>query len=413
MVTMATLTEILVGVALLTGLAWLLTLTILLVRARLLPRGEVCLHINDTEEVRVLPGGKLHEALATVNILLPTACGGKGSCGQCRIKVVAGGGTLLPTESALITRFEAAEGFRLACQLTVLEDLRLQLPAALLESRKWNCTVRSNRNVATFIKELVLELPAGEVLNFEAGGYVQIECPPHHLRFADFDIDPAYRPDWERFGLFRLESQSRQPATRAYSMANCPLENNVVVLNVRIATPTPTVTGPVPPGVVSSWLFHLKPGDRVDVAGPFGEFFHRDGEAEMVYIGGGAGMAPLRSHILDLLERLSSRRTISFWYGARSLREAFYVEEFSRLAQQHPNFRFCLALSAPLPEDQWTGPTGLIHDVIYEHYLGSHPAPEDCEYYLCGPPMMIAATNNMLQELGVDEESILFDDFGA
>jgi Na+-transporting NADH:ubiquinone oxidoreductase subunit F len=408
-----TTTEILVGVALLTGLACLLTLTILLVRGRLLPSGEVRLRINDSREISVLPGGKLHEALATQGILLPTACGGKGSCGQCRVQVVDGGGALVPVESALLSRAEASEGYRLACQLSVLEDMQLKLPESLLDSKKWVCTVRSNRNVATFIKELVLELPKGETLNFQAGGYVQIECPPHQLRYSDFDIDLAYRADWERLGLFELESGTRQPATRAYSMANCPTENDLVVLNVRIATPPPNVPGRVPPGVVSSWIFNLKPGDRAEVAGPFGEFFYRDSAAEMIYIGGGAGMAPLRSHILDLLGRLGSQRSISYWYGARSLREAFYVEEFRRLEQEHPNFSFKLALSAPLPEDQWTGLTGLIHDVIFEHYLGTHPAPEDCEYYLCGPPMMIAAVNSMLQELGVDEESILYDDFGA
>lgn len=409
---MVALREILMGVMLLTGIAWLLTLTILLVRGRLLPRGEVCLRINDTHEVSVSPGGKLHEALASQDILLPTACGGKGTCGQCLVRI-PDSGPLLPTESALISRTEAAEGYRLACQLTVLEDLQLRLPEALLESRKWSCTVRSNKNVATFIKELVLELPAEEQLNFQAGGYVQIECPPHSLRYADFEIGSVYRPDWERFGLFELASESRQLTTRAYSMANSPLQNDVVVLNVRIATPPPSIPGQVPTGVVSSWLFHLKPGDRVEVAGPFGEFFHRDGDAEMIYIGGGAGMAPLRSHILDLLDRLDSQRTISFWYGARSLREAFYIEEFTRLAREHPNFSFHLALSAPLPEDQWTGPAGLIHDVVYEHYLSAHSAPEDCEYYLCGPPLMIAAVNSMLYELGVDEESILFDDFGG
>lgn len=408
---MAALTEILLGAALLTGIAWVLTLTILLVRGRLLPRGEVRLRINDTHEVSVAPGGKLHEALATQGILLPTACGGKGTCGQCLVRI-PGGGPLLPTESSLITRNEAAEGFHLACQFTVLEDLQLLLPEALLESKKWSCTVRSNKNVATFIKELVLELPAGEGLHFQAGGYVQVECPPHRLRYTDFDIGSVYRPDWERYGLFELESENRQLTTRAYSMANSPLENDVVVLNVRIATPPPNIPGKVPTGIVSSWLFNLKPGDRVEVIGPFGEFFHRDGAAEMIYIGGGAGMAPLRSHILDLLDRLGSQRTISFWYGARSLREAFYIEEFTRLAQEYPNFSFYLALSAPLPEDQWSGPTGLIHEVIYEHYLGAHAAPEDCEYYLCGPPLMIAAVNSMLLELGVDEESILFDDFG-
>lgn len=410
---MNTIAEILFGIGLLTFIVWLLTLLIIATRLRLMPRGAVLLRINDTLERSVSPGGKLHEALASVDILLPTACGGKGTCGQCRIQVLEGGGGLLPTEAAQITRREVKEGYRLACQVTVLENLNLAIPDELLETREWQCLVRSNDNVATFIKELVLELPPGETLDFQAGGYVQIKVPPHRLRYADFDIGQGYRSDWERFGFFKLESSSRETTSRAYSMANCPAENHIVMLNVRIATPPPSASDRVPPGIVSSWIFNLKSGDSVKVSGPFGKFFHRDTTAEMVYVGGGAGMAPMRSHILDLLGRLASQRRISFWYGARSLREAFYMEEFERLAERHSNFSFHLALSEPLPEDDWTGATGFIHDVLYDHYLGAHPAPEDCEYYLCGPPVMIAAVNRMLYELGVEQENILFDDFGA
>lgn len=410
---MASLGEVALGIGLLTGLVWVLTLAILGIRTRLLPQGDVAVRINESIDITVPPGGKLHEALAARQILLPTACGGRGTCGQCRVQVLAGGGTLLPTERALINRRDAAAGWRLACQVTVNDALQLRIPEALLESREWTCRVRSNRSVATFIKELVLEMPAGESLDFKAGGYVQVECSPHHLRYAEFDIGAGYRRDWERLGLFRLESSTPVPVRRAYSLANSPAENAIVMLNVRVATPPPSAPPDTPPGIVSSWIFKLEPGDEVRIAGPFGEFFHRDTQAEMVYVGGGVGMAPLRSHILDLLGRLESRRRISYWYGARSLREAFYVEEFERLAREHENFSFHLALSEPLPEDGWTGPAGFIHDVLRDQYLGAHPAPEDCEYYLCGPPVMIAAVNRMLHEFGVEEDNILFDDFGS
>jgi Na+-transporting NADH:ubiquinone oxidoreductase subunit F len=272
--------------------------------------------------------------------------------------------------------------------------------------------VRSNRNVATFIKELVLELPQGEILDFKAGGYIQIECPPHELRYASMDIDEEYRDDWERYGLFELESHVSEATMRAYSMANYPDENEIVMLNVRIATPPPDKYGKVPTGIMSSYIFDLKPGDKVTVSGPYGEFLARETDAEMVFIGGGAGMAPMRSHILDQLKRLKSHRRISFWYGARSLREAFYIEEFNQLAEQYENFSWHLALSEPLPEDEWTGPVGFIHEVLYDLYLKDHPAPEDCEYYLCGPPMMVAAVTHLLDDLGVEKENVLFDDFG-
>jgi Na+-transporting NADH:ubiquinone oxidoreductase subunit F len=300
----------------------------------------------------------------------------------------------------------------LACQVTVSGDLDIQVADDVFGVKKWECRVRSNDNVATFIKELVLELPQGETLDFKAGGYIQIECLPHELKYADFDIGEEYRGDWERFSLFDLESKVTEPAIRAYSMANYPEENDIVMLNVRIATPPPNAGDKVPAGVMSSFIFNLKPGDKVTVSGPYGEFLAKETDAEMVFVGGGAGMAPMRSHIFDQLKRLHSQRKISFWYGARSLREAFYAEEFDKLARQHENFSWYLALSDPLPEDNWDGPVGFIHEVLYKLYLQDHPAPEDCEYYLCGPPMMNAAVTRMLDSLGVEEENILFDDFG-
>lgn len=410
---MGTISQILLGIVLLTALVGLLTVIILAFRARLLPDGAITLTINGQKSLSVPAGAKLHEALASGGVLVPTACGGKGTCGQCRVQLESGGGPLLPTEAALIGRREAARGFRLACQVRANEDMALRLPPHLLDTRRWTCTVRSNRNVATFIKELILDLPPGQKLEFSAGSYVLVECPRHALDFGEFEIDPEYRGDWERLGLLKLRSYNPHVVQRAYSMANCPLEDDVVMLNVRIATPPPTARHPVPPGIVSSWIFQLKPGDRVSISGPYGEFFYDDSDAEMIYVGGGAGMAPMRSHILDLLERLHSKRRISFWYGARSLREAFYTEEFGRLAREHRNFSFHLALSEPLREDHWTGDTGFIHDVLYEQYLADHPAPEDCVYFLCGPPAMIAAVNHMLYELGVEEENIMYDDFGG
>jgi len=285
------------------------------------------------------------------------------------------------------------------------------VPPEVFSVRKWECTVRSNRNVATFIKELVLELPPGEVVPFRAGGYIQIECPPHEVRYADFDIDPKYRDDWDKFDMWRYVSKVDEPVTRAYSMANYPEELGIIMLNVRIASPPPRMPD-VPPGKMSSYIFSLKPGDKVTISGPFGEFFARETDNEMMFIGGGAGMAPMRSHIFDQFRRLKTHRKVTFWYGARSLREAFYVEDFDSIQRDFPNFQWTLALSEPLPEDNWTGPTGFIHQVVYENYLKNHPAPEDIEYYLCGPPAMLAACMKMLTDLGVERENILFDDFG-
>ena len=404
--------EILYSVLVFTGILLMLTLLILWVRARLVPQGDVHIRVNDELDLAVPAGGRLLGSLADKGIFVPSACGGGGTCGQCRVKVLEGGGSLLPTESSLISKREAAQGERLACQVAISQNLRIRVPDAVFGVKQWECTVRSNDNVATFIKELVLELPAGETLDFKAGGYIQIECPAHELKYSNYDIQEMYREDWERLGLLRLGSIVKEPTMRAYSMANYPEENRIIMLNVRIATPPPNAPDTVPAGVMSSFIFNLKPGDQVTVSGPYGEFFAKDSGAEMVFIGGGAGMAPMRSHIFDQLKRLLSERKITFWYGARSLREAFYVEEFDQLAASHPNFSWHLALSDPLPEDNWSGPVGFIHDVLYEQHLKDHPAPEDCEYYMCGPPMMIAAVTGLLDDLGVEEENVLFDDFG-
>ena len=404
--------EILYSVILFTSILLLLALLILWVRARLVPQGDVSIKINGELDLTAPTGGRLLGTLADAGIFVPSACGGGGTCGQCRIKVLKGGGSLLPTETSLISKREAATGERLACQVAVSQDLEVQVADDVFGVKKWQCTVRSNDNVATFIKELVLELPAGETLDFKAGGYIQIECPEHELSYSTFDIGAEFLDDWKRFGLLELKSVVKEPAIRAYSMANYPLENEIVMLNVRIATPPPGAGSKVPTGVMSSYIFNLKAGDEVTVSGPYGEFLAKDTNAEMVFIGGGAGMAPMRSHIFDQLKRLNSKRRITFWYGARSLREAFYVDEFNELENQHDNFSWHLALSDPMPEDDWSGLTGFVHNVLFENYLKDHPAPEDCEYYMCGPPMMIAAVVHLLEDLGVEEENVLFDDFG-
>lgn len=404
--------EIILSILVFSGILLILTGLILMVRAKLVPKGGVNIRINDELDINIPVGSKLMEGLSNGGIFVPSACGGGGTCGQCRIKVIEGGGALLPTEASLISKKEAAEGERLACQVTVSEDLVISVPEDVLGVKKWQCRVRSNDNVATFIKELVLELPEGETLDFKAGGYIQIECEPHELSYSTFDIDELYLEDWKRYSLLDIRSVVTEPTTRAYSMANYPEENTIVMLNVRIATPPPGAGNKIPTGIMSSYIFNLKPGDMATVSGPYGEFLAKDTEAEMVFIGGGAGMAPMRSHIFDQLKRLHSNRKISFWYGARSLREAFYVDEFNELEKTYTNFSWHLALSDPLPEDNWDGMVGFIHEVLYEQYLKDHPAPEDCEYYMCGPPMMNAAVKQLLYDLGVEDENVLLDDFG-
>jgi len=403
------------GIAMFPAVVLTLVALLLVARSKLVSAAEVTIDINGDAEraVKVKSGGTLLGSLVEHKIFLPSACGGKGTCGVCKVRVLGGDGVLLPTEESHIDRAEAREGVRLSCQVKVKQDLAIELPASVFATRRWRCKVRSNDNVATFIKELVLELPAGEEVPFKAGGYIQIEAPPHEVRYRDFLVDERFRADWDKFDVWRYVSKVEEPVTRAYSMANYPGEKGIITLNVRIASPPPRASPDVPPGKMSSYVFGLKPGDEVTISGPYGEFFAKETQAEMVFIGGGAGMAPMRSHIFDQLLRLGSKRRISFWYGARSLKEAFYVEEFDALAKAHPNFTWHLALSEPLPEDQWKGATGFIHQVLQKEYLATHRSPEDCEYYLCGPPQMLKACLTLLDGLGVEKENILFDDFGS
>ncbi len=405
-------TVITLGVVMFTAIVLALVAIILAARSRLVSSGNVTIEINGERELSVPAGDKLLQTLAANDVFLASACGGGGTCAQCKCIVREGGGSMLPTEQGHFNRRQANEGWRLSCQTPVKQDMKIQVPEEVFGVKAWECTVESNPNVATFIKELTLRLPEGESVDFKAGGYVQLECPPHHVKFADFDVDEEYRGDWERFKFFDLESKVDADVIRAYSMANYPEEKGIVKFNIRVATPPPGTQG-LPCGQMSSWVFSLKPGDKVMVYGPFGEFFAKESEAEMVYIGGGAGMAPMRSHIFDQLRRLQSKRKISFWYGARSLREMFYADEYDSLAAENDNFDWHVALSDPQPEDDWTGLTGFIHNVLYEEYLKDHPAPEDCEYYMCGPPMMNAAVIQMLTDLGVEPENILLDDFGG
>jgi Na+-transporting NADH:ubiquinone oxidoreductase subunit F len=408
-----TLLQVGLSVGLFTVIILILVFVILAARSKLVAGGTVHLVINEDKEFDVPTGGKLMGALADLGIFVPSACGGGGTCGQCTVRVLEGGGAILPTETSQISKREAREHYRLGCQVAVKQDMKLEMPDEIFGIRKIECTVVSNKNVASFIKELVLELPAGEELEFRAGGYIQIECPPHDLKYSDFDIDEEFRDEWDRYNLWQYESHVTETVSRAYSMASFPLEKTQVKLNVRIATPPPGADASIPPGIMSSYIFNLKPGDKAVISGPYGEFFAKETNNEMVFIGGGAGMAPMRSHIFDQLIRLHSKRKMTFWYGARSLREMFYVEEFNKLAEENDNFDWHIGLSEPLPEDNWTGYTGFIHNVIYENYLKDHPAPEDCEYYLCGPPMMNSAVIKMLEDLGVDNEHIMLDDFGG
>jgi len=391
-----------------------LVVIILFAKSKLVASGNVKIIINDSAEhtLKVPIGGKLLNALAAKQIFLPSACGGGGTCGECKCIVTDGGGDVLPTEKSQLNRGQIREHYRLSCQVPVKGDMKIEVPAEVFDIKKWECTVRSNRNVATFIKELILELPEGEHVDFRAGGYIQIEAPPHVANYSDFEIEDEYKEDWDKFNLWQFVSKVDEDVVRAYSMANYPLEEGIILLNVRIASPPPRMPN-VPPGQMSSFIFDLKPGDKVTISGPYGEFFAKETEAEMVFIGGGAGMAPMRSHIFDQLKRINTNRKMSYWYGARSRRESFYDDEFDELAKEHSNFKWHLALSEPIPEDNWTGYTGFIHQVLYDHYLKDHPAPEDCEYYMCGPPMMNAAVITMLEDLGVEPENILLDDFGG
>jgi Na+-transporting NADH:ubiquinone oxidoreductase subunit F len=405
--------EVLLGVGLFTTIIVALVLVILAARARLVASGEVDIIVNDDRELHLPVGVKLMQGLADAKIFVASACGGGGTCGQCKVRVLSGGGAILATETSLINRRDAAKHYRLSCQVTVKQDMRIRVPDEVFGVRQIECKVVSNNNVASFIKELVLALPQGEELDFKAGGYIQIECPPHKLSYADFDIDAHFRDEWDRYQLWSYKSDVRKTESRAYSMANFPSEKGVVKLNVRIATPPPGSDDSIPPGIMSSWIFNLKEGDPVTISGPYGEFFARETDNEMVFVGGGAGMAPMRAHIFDQLLRRQSKRKMSFWYGARSSKEVFYKDDFDSLAADNANFAWHLAMSEPQAEDNWTGYRGFIHRVLLDEYLANHEAPEDCEYYICGPPMMNSAVIKMLDDLGVPPENILLDDFGG
>lgn len=405
---------IIIGVVMFTLIVLVLVGLILFAKSKLVASGNVKITINDDPEktLTVPIGGKLLNVLADKQIYLPSACGGGGTCGECKCVVSEGGGDVLPTEKSKLNRKQVREHHRLSCQVPVKSNMKIEVSPEVFDIKKWECTVTSNKNVATFIKELVLKLPEGESVDFRAGGYIQIEAPPHELDFKDFDIEEEFREDWDKYNVWQYKSKVTEPIVRAYSMANFPLEKGIIMLNVRIATPPPHLPN-VPPGQMSSYIFNLKPGDKVTISGPYGEFFAKDTDNEMVFIGGGAGMAPMRSHIFDQLIRLNSKRKMSFWYGARSVREIFYKEDFDKLAAEHDNFTWHIGLSEPLPEDNWTGYTGFIHQILYDNYLKNHPAPEDCEYYICGPPVMNAAVLKLLDNLGVEPENILLDDFGG
>ena len=409
---MSLLSFVFLSTAVFSGIIILLIIVLSIVEAKIASKGDCKIVINDAKDPLVVPAGHtLLSSLANHKIFLPSACGGGGTCAMCKCQVLEGGGDILPTEAALISRKEQKQHYRLACQVKVRQDLKIHIPEEIFNIQKFECTVRSNRNVATFIKELILDLPKGKKLNFKAGGYIQIDIPPYELSFRDFDIEKEYHPDWDKYKLWDLKARNDEEIFRAYSMACHPAEEGIVMLNVRIATPPPRDMS-LPPGISSSYIFNLKPGDKVTISGPYGEFFIKDTKREMIYIGGGAGMAPMRSHIFHLFHTLKTRdRKVSFWYGARSKREMFYDEDFKAIEREYDNFSYHVALSDPLPEDNWTGLTGFIHEALYENYLKNHEEPEEVEYYLCGPPMMISAVQNMLDNLGVPQEMIAYDAF--
>ena len=399
-------------------IAVLVPVTILvIVRKKLTPQGKVKININNEKNIEVEPGSSLLATLANEQIFLPSACGGGGNCGMCKCQVLEGGGTILPTETGFFSRKAQLDHWRLGCQVKVREDMKIAINPQIFGIKKWECEVVSNRNVATFIKEFVVKLPEGEHLKFESGGYIQIDVPKCDVNYKDIQVNEEYVKDWEKFHMFDLVMHNPEPQFRAYSMASYPAEDNIIMLNVRIATPPfDRVNGgfmKVNPGVCSSYIYSLKPGDKVTISGPYGEFHVKDTKREMIFIGGGAGMAPMRSHILDQFLTKHTDRKASFWYGGRSLRELFYIDDFKKIEADNPNFSFNIALSAPLPEDNWTGYVGNIHEVLFENYLKNHPEPEEIEYYLCGPPMMTQAVLNMLDNLGVPKEMIMFDDFGS
>ena len=411
-------TEIISGVGMFTGVVLALVTIILVARSRLVPSGNVRILINDDESkaLSVPAGGKLLNVLADNKVFVSSACGGGGTCAQCKVNIYEGGGDILQTETSHITKNEAREGVRLSCQVNVKQDMKIEVPPEVFSVKKWECEVVSNDNVATFIKEFVVKLPEGETLDFQPGGFIQIEVPPFECEFKDFEgIDERFHPDWDRFNVWDFKLVNTEPVFRAYSMANHPAEGDIIMLNIRIATPPPDREKggweDVPPGLASSYVFSRKPGDMVTISGPFGEFFIQETDREMIYIGGGAGMAPLRSHLYHLFHTLKTGRKVSYWYGARNPNEVFYEDHFRKIEEEFPNFTFHIAMSEPRPEDNWDGYVGFIHQVVYDHYLKDHPAPEDVEYYLCGPPLMLQSALGMLDDLGIEEEMIRFDEF--
>ena len=406
--------DILLGVIVFSSVILFLVFILNVLGNILLPQGEVTLLINDDidKSINVETGGTVLSALASQNVYLPSACGGQGTCAQCKCQVVEGGGDILPTEEAYISRSDQKDNWRLGCQVKIRNDMKIQVPDEIFSIRKWDAVVKSNDNVATFIKELILELPEDDPIQFESGGYIQIDVPEYKgLEYKDFEIQDLYTSDWDKFDIWQYVAENKEPVFRAYSMANHPAEGNMIMLNIRIASPPPDNPS-APPGIASSYVFDLKEGDKVTVSGPYGEFFIKDTDREMVYIGGGAGMAPMRSHLFHLFHTLNTGRKVSFWYGARSLREMFYDDEFKKIADEFPNFTYNVALSEPMPEDNWTGPTGFIHQVAHDNYLSNHEDPTEIEYYMCGPPPMIKAVEDMLDDLGVEKEMIAFDSFG-
>lgn len=406
---------IITSIIVFTTITTFLVILLNIAEKKLLPQGNVSILINDEPDnaISVGTGGTLLGALSGQKVFLPSACGGGGTCAMCKCQIFEGGGDILPTETSHVSRSEAKENWRLACQVKVKQDMKIHVPDEVFSVRKWDCTVKSNTDVATFIREFVIELPPGENLDFKAGGYIQIDIPEYHnLSFKNFDINQQYHPDWDKFNIWGLMAHNEEPDFRAFSMANHPAEGNKVMLNVRIATPPPPLWNDVPPGIASSYIYSLKPGDPVSISGPYGEFFIKDTDREMVYIGGGAGMAPMRSHLFHLFHTLKTGRKVSFWYGARSLKEMFYDDEFKNIANEFSNFSYHVALSEPFPEDNWTGPTGFIHQVTHDNYLSDHEDPTEIEYYMCGPPPMIKAAEDMLDSLGVEKEMIAFDSFG-
>jgi Na+-transporting NADH:ubiquinone oxidoreductase subunit F len=413
----STIFVVLVSIIAFLAITLLLVATLLFARNKLTPQGDVKLTINEEREIIVNPGNSILSTLSNNGIFLPSACGGGGTCGMCKCQVIEGGGTILPTETGFFTRREQQHYWRLGCQVKVKNDIKIKIPEDILGIKKWECEVISNRNVATFIKEFVVKLPEGETLNFQSGGYIQIDVPKIEVDFKNFDIDEQFREEWDQFKMWNLKMKNPEETYRAYSMANFPKEGNIVKLNIRIATPPwDRAKGTfmnVNPGICSSFIFSRKPGDKVMISGPYGEFHIKNTEREMMYIGGGAGMAPLRSHIFHLFHTLKTNRKVTYWYGARSKREVFYEEEFRKIEQEFPNFKFYIALSEPKKEDNWTGLTGFIHQVVYNEYLSKHAEPEEIEYYLCGPPVMNDAVQKMIYDLGIPDEMLAFDDFGG